>query len=188
MRRAPVVDDWELAQFDPLSDEYEDDMSQGDLIDLEGDEWDFMSFPPVGPEVPYGCQSRSPYPRWSSGMEEDEDFSPHRGREWRRRPGHDHSRRQWSSQRHTRKEPPKFSGKGEVKEYLIQFQICSQINHWSYGECGEQLATSLTDDAQEVLTAVPRGLTADYDALSRQLLHRFGLVFIYWIGQRIYLY
>ena len=114
-------------------------------------------FPPVVERTPRSSRRNHP-PRDTS--EEDSDASSSR-----------------SSRRRTRrreKEPMKYDGSTDVKDYLLYFDLLAEMNGWSDRECGLQLATSLVGDAREVLSSVPPGLTRDFASLEQALLTRFS--------------
>ena len=72
------------------------------------------------------------------------------------------------------KEAPKYSGKSEIENYLRQFEIVATLNNWNYAQSGMELATSLTEEAQEVLATLPGEWTTDFDTLCDALLQRFS--------------
>ena len=114
-------------------------------------------FPPVVERTPRSSRRNHP-PRDTS--EEDSDASSSR-----------------SSRRRTRrreKEPMKYDGSTDVKDYLLYFDLLAEMNGWSDRECGLQLATSLVGDAREVLSSVSPGLTRDFASLEQALLTRFS--------------
>ena len=72
------------------------------------------------------------------------------------------------------KEPMKFAGNTDWKDYLGHFRAVSQWNDWTYSESGLQLAISLTDEAREVLGSLTLSRQHDYDTLVDALTRRFS--------------
>ena len=72
------------------------------------------------------------------------------------------------------KEPMKFNGRTDWKDYLGHFSAVAHWNGWSYEELGLQLAIGLTDDAREVLSSLPADYQHDYHTLKDALTNRFS--------------
>ena len=72
-----------------------------------------------------------------------------------------------------KRDSPSFSGKSEVSDFLKIFTYTAELNGWSYRESGLQLATSLKDDAAEVLSSMPGNLASDYASLKAALRRRY---------------
>jgi hypothetical protein len=71
------------------------------------------------------------------------------------------------------REPPKYNGKNDIRDYLIQFEMIAEINEWDNEECGLHLATSLLADACDVLKLIPSELKRDYMSIQKALLERY---------------
>lgn len=76
--------------------------------------------------------------------------------------------------RRREKEPMKFNGKTDWKDYLGHFNAVAEWNGWTYSELGLQLAISLTDDAREVLGSLTGPEQHDFDTLKDALTRRFS--------------
>ena len=70
--------------------------------------------------------------------------------------------------------PAPFDGKSSWEAYSTQFELLSDLNHWSQTEKAVYLAVSLRGPALTVLTNLPAGQRRDYSALTRALQNRFG--------------
>ena len=67
-----------------------------------------------------------------------------------------------------------FDGNESIEEYLIQFDIVSNINKWTESDKGEMLASLLRGPARSCLAQVPEALRANYNVLTDALKQRFG--------------
>ena len=72
------------------------------------------------------------------------------------------------------KEGMKFNGKGCPKNFLLQFEILANYNNWSRAERAFELATSLNDDARDVLADLDPRSVGDYEKLRLAILNRFA--------------
>lgn len=72
------------------------------------------------------------------------------------------------------KEGMKFSGKGCPKNFLLQFEILANYNGWSRAERAFELATSLTDEARDVLADLDPQSCGNYEKLRLAILNRFA--------------
>ena len=70
--------------------------------------------------------------------------------------------------------PATFDGKSSWIDYKSHFEICADLNQWSYEDRGLYLAVSLRDQAQGVLGNLPSALRRNFDALSMALEERFA--------------
>ena len=87
------------------------------------------------------------------------------------------SPRRYSGQRHAPlrvKEPGKYNGKSDVKDFLSQFEILSRYNGWEEDEMGHELACVLDGEAREILRIVPHREQCNYAALKRALYQRYA--------------
>ena len=91
-------------------------------------------------------------PREQVGCVEQYPLGPVWQREPQVQPYHSPAprRRQFS------KEPTKFDGKSDLIDYLNYFMKLAKLNEWEYEICGLQLATSLSDEAREVISNLPQ--------------------------------
>ena len=120
--------------------------------------------PPVGGMLHSGVRPRRRRSRATSLATSDSGSATGSRRSHRRR----------NRRRRRQKEAMKFSGKGEVKDYLLYFELLADYNGWDNHTAGLELATSLTDDAREVLSSLPPGMISDYLSLQHALLSRFS--------------
>ena len=72
------------------------------------------------------------------------------------------------------REPMKFNGKTDWRDYLGHFTAVAEWNGWNYEEMGLQLAISLTDDAREVLGSLTGAEQYDFETLKGALTRRFS--------------
>ena len=72
------------------------------------------------------------------------------------------------------KEPQKYSGKSDWKDYLRQFKAVALWNQWDEERMGLQLAMSLTDEALEVWGSLPENVCYDFYVLTDALTRRFS--------------
>ena len=75
---------------------------------------------------------------------------------------------------HRKREPQKFSGQGDWKDYLRQFRAVAKWNSWDEPRMGLQLAMSLTGEALEVWSSLTDDECYDYATLVSVLGHRFS--------------
>jgi len=79
-----------------------------------------------------------------------------------------------STRNRREKEPAKFNGKNDWRDYLDHFSAVAEWNAWTYHDMGLQLAISLTDEAREVLGSLSTTQKHDYDCLVDALTRRFS--------------
>ena len=72
------------------------------------------------------------------------------------------------------REPMKFNGKTDWRDYLGHFTAVAEWNRWNYEELGLQLAISLTDEAREVLGSLTGAEQYDFETLKGALTRRFS--------------
>ena len=53
------------------------------------------------------------------------------------------------------REPPKFTGKTDVPDFLSQFELVRKYNRWSKYDAGFELTCSLDEDARELCSTLP---------------------------------
>ncbi len=70
-------------------------------------------------------------------------------------------------------DPPRFDGKGELRDYLAHFNVIAELNRWSYREGGIRLAACMTDEARAVVSSMTHDEATDYDTLVRALRCRY---------------
>ena len=71
------------------------------------------------------------------------------------------------------KRPTLYDGKSSCRDYLVQFDIISELNGWDNTTQAMELATSLSGMACSVLSDIDPGDHRDYDRLVSALLTRF---------------
>ena len=71
------------------------------------------------------------------------------------------------------KEPSRFNGKSDLKDFLDHFKAVSKWNDWGFKEMGLQLAICLCDEAREVLSTLSSEQKHDFDHLVDALTRRF---------------
>ena len=76
--------------------------------------------------------------------------------------------------RHREKEPQTFDGKTDVIDYLQYFLKLAKLNSWNYQTAGLQLATSLNDDAVEILTDLSTEKSEDLNSLMKALIRKYS--------------
>jgi hypothetical protein len=80
----------------------------------------------------------------------------------------------WQGYHKRDKEPKEYSGKTDVKAFLLQFELIAEMNSWTNEECGYQLASCLLGEATEVMGALSKEMARDYLALQQALINRFS--------------
>jgi hypothetical protein len=70
--------------------------------------------------------------------------------------------------------PPTFDGTEDLNEFLISFQICSDLNNWNIRSKGLCLASCLKGDARSMLTEIDTRDHCDYKLLVDLLNQRYG--------------
>ena len=73
--------------------------------------------------------------------------------------------------RRKEKEPSRYDGKSDLRDYLLHFTKVAKTNGWSYEDCGLELGSSLIGDARSVLGDIPEELEDDYIALVQALIN-----------------
>ena len=71
-------------------------------------------------------------------------------------------------------EARRFSGKENVEEYLLQFELTSRRNDWDDDEKSAALLCALEGHARQILAEFDDPLAASYDDVKHALLRRFG--------------
>ena len=71
------------------------------------------------------------------------------------------------------KSPALYDGKSSCRDYLVQFEMVSELNRWTADTRALELATSLRGHAQGVLSDLEAADRANYPKLVRALLNRF---------------
>ena len=72
------------------------------------------------------------------------------------------------------REPPKFTGKTDVHDFLSQFELVRKYNRWSEYDAGFELACSLDEDARELCSTLPEAESCNYKNLREALRNRFA--------------
>ena len=72
------------------------------------------------------------------------------------------------------REPPRYSGKTDVHDFLSQFKFFCRRNGWDYEDSGNELACSLDREARELCSTLSEEQTCDYDSLSEALRNKFA--------------
>ena len=80
----------------------------------------------------------------------------------------------YGSSRGTFVQPDHFDGSVGWQDYIIHFEICSEINEWSDMQKATHLAVSLQGPALELLCDMPREMRHSYVQLTQHLSARFG--------------
>ena len=70
--------------------------------------------------------------------------------------------------------PDKYQGHTSLSDYLIHFEMCTEINGWNDREKAKYLAVSLRGPAQRLLSTIEKTKIRDYDAIVSALEERFG--------------
>ena len=70
--------------------------------------------------------------------------------------------------------PPPYDGRSSLEAYRAQFEMLSQLNHWTETEKATLLAVSLRGAALTVLSNLTRERRGDYRALVIAMEKRFG--------------
>ena len=70
--------------------------------------------------------------------------------------------------------PDRYTGRTPLNDYLVHFEICSEINQWSTLEKAQYLAISLKGKAQKVLSVLTKKELSNYETLKSALKHRFA--------------
>lgn len=78
-----------------------------------------------------------------------------------------------TSFRKREKEPSRFNGRSDLKDFLDHFKAVAKWNDWGQREMGLQLAICLCDEAREVLSTLSCDQKHDYDCLVEALTRRF---------------
>ena len=73
------------------------------------------------------------------------------------------------------KSPALYDGKSSCRDYLVQFEMVSELNRWTADTRALELATSLRGQAQGVLSDLEAADRANYPKLVRAPLNRFEL-------------
>ena len=71
------------------------------------------------------------------------------------------------------KEPMKFNGKTDWKDYHSHFLAVAEWNGWNLEESGLQLAISLVDEAREILSSLPHFERNNYHSIINALKQRY---------------
>ena len=71
------------------------------------------------------------------------------------------------------KEPMKFNGKTDWRDYHSHFMAVAEWNGWDEAESGLQLAISLVDEAREILSSMPHFERNNYHAIVKALKQRY---------------
>ena len=69
--------------------------------------------------------------------------------------------------------PDRYTGRTPLKDYLIHFEICSDLNKWSTIEKAQYLAISLKGKAQQVLSILTMKELKCYESLKAALKQKF---------------
>ena len=69
--------------------------------------------------------------------------------------------------------PDRYTGRTPLKDYLIHFEICSDLNKWSEIEKAQYLAISLKGKAQQVLSILTMKVLKCYESLKAALKQKF---------------
>ena len=72
------------------------------------------------------------------------------------------------------REPPKFTGKTDVHDFLSQFELVRKYNRWSECDAWFELACSLDEDARELCSTLPEADSCNYQNLRETLRNRFA--------------
>ncbi|KAH3711560.1 hypothetical protein DPMN_071231 [Dreissena polymorpha] len=75
---------------------------------------------------------------------------------------------------HLKLKPQNYSGDNDLQHFLIQFELTSDINRWSYKEKSLYLATVLTGMARSLLCEMTDLERRDYQSIGGKLKARFG--------------
>ena len=67
------------------------------------------------------------------------------------------------------KDIPKYNGKYDFRDYLVQFDILAEEYKWTYKEMGKKLSLALTETARKVLRTVDKRYRRDFDTLCSEL-------------------
>ena len=77
-------------------------------------------------------------------------------------------------ERWSQEKGPKFNGKGNFDDFIVQFDCIASIRGWSDKFKGESLLLSLEGQAAGVIGTLPSDLRTNYEALKSALMKRFS--------------
>ena len=88
---------------------------------------------------------------------------------------HDYNSQHYNlnSQNSKLKKPALYDGTGNWEDYLVQFELISEINQWNDTEKALELATSLRGTAQSILTDLRPEMRVNFRQLTSALASRF---------------
>ena len=77
------------------------------------------------------------------------------------------------SNKRKERSPDRFSGQGDLEDWLYHFDAIAKVNGWTEERKGVNLAVSLEEDARQVLSSLSEEEREDYSTIVQALKRRF---------------